>query len=60
MAGKEFDERLVLPPRLATNGDSFPSVESDGDADHGTSYQKRKRRMVDVLLDPAGIGFGSC
>jgi hypothetical protein len=43
VVGKEFDERLVLPPRLTTSGSRSPGVKSDGDADHGTRLSKAKK-----------------
>jgi hypothetical protein len=49
-------QRHSPAPRLATHAGGFPRVESNGDADiMGPGYRKRKGRMVEVLLDPAGI-----
>ena len=53
VVGKDFDERLVLPPRLATTGGGSPGVKSDGDADHGTKLSKAKKADGG---SPAGSG----
>jgi len=53
VVGKEFDERLVLPPRLATSGSGSPGVKFDGDTDHGTRLSKAKKADGG---SPAGSG----
>ena len=53
VVGKEFDERLVIPPRLAANGCGSPGVKYDGDADHGTRLSKARKADGG---SPAGSG----
>lgn len=43
VVGKELDERLVMPPRLAKEDSGSPGVKPEGDADHGTRLTKAKK-----------------